>query len=81
MSVLEKKYSYTEFMKSVGRNTSTAQAEKLLNEIYMDLFLKRLHREQIRERLNGLVDQSLDNQDKNAFFRYSNELLKFEKCN
>ena len=78
---MEKKYSYTEFMKSVGRNTYTAQAEKLLNEIYMDLFLKRLHREQIRERLNGLVNQSLDNRDENAFLRYSKELMKFEKCN
>lgn len=81
MSVLEKKYSYTEFMKSIGRNTSSAHAEKLLNEIYMDLFLKRLHREQIRKRLNGLVDQSLDNRDKSAFLAYTDELLKFEKCN
>ena len=81
MSVLEKKYSYTEFMKSVGRNTSTAQAEKLLNEIYMDLFLKRLHRKQIRERLYDLVNQSLDNRDENSFLKYSKELLKFEECN
>ena len=81
MSVLEKKYSYTEFMKSVGRNTSTAQAEKLLNEIYMDLFLKRLHRKQIRERLYELVNQSLDNRDENSFLKYSKELLKFEECN
>ena len=81
MSVLEKKYSYTEFMKSIGRNTSSAHAEKLLNEIYMDLFLKRLHREQIRERLNGLVDQSLDNRDESSFLAYANELLKFEESN
>ena len=81
MSVLEKKYSYTEFMRSIGRNTTSAHAEKLLSEIYMDLFLKRLHREQIRERLNGLVDQSLDNRDESAFLAYSNELLKFEECN
>ena len=78
---MEKKYSYSEFMKSVGRNTSTAQAEKLLNEIYMDLFLKRLHRKQIRERLYELVNQSLDNHDENSFLKYSKELLKFEECN
>ncbi|WP_172372951.1 IDEAL domain-containing protein [Sporosarcina jiandibaonis] len=78
---MEKKYSYTEFMKSIGRDTSSAQAEKLLNEIYMDLFLKRLHREQIRERLNDLVDQSLDKRDKSKFLKYSKELLKFEECN
>ncbi|MBO1914748.1 IDEAL domain-containing protein, partial [Microvirga sp. 3-52] len=44
-------------------------------------FLKRLHREQIRKRLNGLVDQSLDNRDESAFLSYTDELLKFEKCN
>ena len=42
----------------------------------MDLFLKRLHREQIRERLNGLVDQSLDNRDESAFLAYSKELYE-----
>ena len=48
---MEKSYSYAEFMKAVGRNSSSIHAEKLLNEIYMDLFLKRIHREQVKKRL------------------------------
>ena len=73
---MEKRYSYTGFMKSVGRNPSTAQAEKLLKDIYMDLFLKQLHREQVKERLVRLVDQSLDSKDEQTFMKYTTELLK-----
>jgi len=68
-------------MKSVGRNPSTAQAEKLLREIYMDLFLKQLHREQIKERIIQHIDQSLDSRDEKAFIMYSTELLKISNCN
>ena len=77
MSGVEKNYSYAEFMKAVGRNSSTVQAEKLLSEIYMDLFLKGIHREQIRERLISLIDQSLDNRDEHTFLEYSKQLEKF----
>lgn len=63
---------------AVGRNSSTVQAEKLLSEIYMDLFLKCIHREQIKERLIILIDQSLDNRDENGFLEYSTQLEKFE---
>lgn len=63
---------------AVGRNSSTVQAEKLLGEIYMDLFLKCIHREQIKERLVTLIDQSLDNRDENGFLEYSSQLEKFE---
>lgn len=78
MSVVEKNYSYAEFMKAVGRNSSTVQAEKLLNEIYMDLFLNRIHREQVKGRLINLIDQSLDNRDEFAFHEYTKQLEKFE---
>jgi len=63
---------------AVGRNSSTVQAEKLLNEIYMDLFLKGIHRDQIKERLVTLIDQSLDNRDENGFLEYTSQLEKFE---
>lgn len=63
---------------AVGRNSSTVQAEKLLSEIYMDLFLKGIHRDQIKERLVTLIDQSLDNRDENGFLEYSRQLEKFE---
>ena len=76
---MEKNYSYAEFLKAVGRNSSQVQAEKLLNEIYMDLFLNRIHREQTKERLKVLIDRALDCLDERAFLIYSKQLLKIEK--
>ena len=65
---MENNYSYAEFLKAVGKNSSSLQAEKLLNEIYMDLFLKHIHREQTKERLMGLIDLSLDCRDERHFY-------------
>ena len=79
MSVVENNYSYAEFMKAVGRNSSSIQAEKLLNEIYMDLFLNRIHREQTKERLMVLIDHALDCRDEQAFLEYSEQLANFEE--
>lgn len=81
MSEVEKNYSYVEFMKTIGRNSTTIQAEKMLNEIYMDLFLNRIHRKQTQERLLRLIDQTLDNRDEQAFLKYSKQLAKFEDTN
>ena len=57
---MENNYSYAEFLKAVGKNSSSLQAEKLLNEIYLDLFLKHIHREQTKSRIMGLIDLALD---------------------
>lgn len=81
VSVMEKNYSYAEFMKAVGRNSSSIHAEKLLNEIYMDLFLKRIHRQQVRERLIKLIDYALDHLDKESFLVYSKQLIKIDEVN
>lgn len=78
MSLLEKSYSHVEFMKAVRKKSSSIQAEKMLNEIYMDLFLNRIHRLQTKERLMKIVDQSLDNKDEHSFRKYSEQLLKFK---
>lgn len=76
MSALEKNYSYVEFMKAVGRNSTSIQAERMLNDIYMDLFLSRIHRDQITERLLELIDESLDNKNEEEFLLYSKQLKK-----
>lgn len=81
MSALEKNYSYVEFMKAVGRNSTSIQAERMLNEIYMDLFLSRIHRDQIKERLLRLIDKSLDNKDEEEFLYYSKQLNKIAEAN
>lgn len=77
---MEKKYSNAEFMKVVRKNSSTLHAEKMLNEIYMDMFLNRLHREQTRERIEGLVDDALDERDEKKFQKYAKQLLAFDKA-
>lgn len=75
---MEKNYSYAEFLKAVGKNSSSLHAEKLLNDIYMDLFLSHIHREQTKKRLMALIDLALDCRDERAFQMYSDQLLKLE---
>lgn len=75
---MENNYSYAEFLKAVGKNSSSLQAEKLLNEIYMDLFLKHIHREQTKKRLVQLIDDALDRRDEKAFLLYTESLAKLE---
>ena len=76
---MENNYSYAEFLKAVGKNSSSLQAEKLLNEIYLDLFLKHIHREQTKDRFLGLIDLALDCRDESAFLVYSERLGKLEE--
>lgn len=73
---MENNYSYAEFLKAVGKNNTTQQSEKLLNEIYMDLFLNHIHWEQTKERLLMLIDHALDRRDEKAFKMYTDSLNK-----
>lgn len=78
VSEMENKYSHVEFMKTGSKNSSTVHAEKLLNDIYMDMFLNRIHREQTRQRLVKAIDDALDTRDEKEFKRYAEQLTKFE---
>ncbi len=80
VSEMEKKYSNVEFMKAVKGNSSTLHAEKMLNEIYMDMFLNCIHREQTRERIGKLVDDALDKRDEKKFRHYAKQLMKFKEA-
>ncbi len=75
---MEKENSYVDFMKTVNKRWSRVREEKLLNEIYMDLFLKGIHREQMKKRLVFLIDQSLDNHDELKFSQYAKQLEKLK---
>lgn len=75
---MENNYSYADFLKAVGKNSSSLQAERLLNDIYMDLFLSHIHREQTKSRLLELIDLALDENDEQSFKRLTEELLKVE---
>ncbi|MER1999455.1 MAG: IDEAL domain-containing protein [Lysinibacillus sp.] len=49
-------------------------SEKLLNDIYLDLFLNRLLRLQRISQLEQLIDSSLDARNERAFYAYTEEL-------
>lgn len=70
---MEQYYSYAEFLKAVGKGRAS-QGEQLLNDIYMDLFLKHVHRDQMRNRLLGLIDEALDRRDEAGFLDYTAQL-------
>lgn len=72
---LDKYYSYTDFLKAVGQTKRISEAEKLLNDIYLDLFLNRIQRMQREEQLVVLIDKALDEKDEQSFHLYANELV------
>lgn len=76
---MENYYSYADFMKAMAQTKKVSEAEKLLNEIYLDLFLKHVHRSQQEEQLMKLIDDALDSNDRNAFYEYSRQLQAL-KC-
>ncbi len=71
--------SYAEFLKAVGNNSTSLEAEKLLNEIYWDLFLQHIHLEQTKARLMILIDEALDQNDKPSFDLYTQQLIDFSQ--
>jgi len=76
---LDKYYSYTDFLKAVGQSKKVDEAEKLLNEIYLDLFLNRIQRVHRQEQLIVLIDRALDEKDENAFYQYTAELNSLQQ--
>ncbi|ATP39095.1 IDEAL domain protein [Solibacillus sp. R5-41] len=76
---MDKYYSYTDFLKAVGQQPDSNQAEKLLNEIYLDLFLNRLQRMHRIEQLKALIDKSLDQKNEQKFINYTMELKELLK--
>ena len=77
--MMENNYSYAEFLKAVGKNSSSMHAEKMLNDIYIDLFLSHIHREQTRSRLLEEIDAALDSQDKRTFMELTETLLTLDE--
>ncbi|MFJ7735951.1 IDEAL domain-containing protein [Lysinibacillus sp. NPDC097287] len=71
---MDKYYSYTDFLRAVGQSEKVNEAEKLLNEIYLDLFLNRIQRTYREEQLTVLIDKALDEKDEHSFHLYASEL-------
>ena len=75
---MDKQYSYADFLKAIGQTGKLNSADKLLNEIYLDMFLNIIHREQSSGRLLKLIDDALDRKDQVAFEEYTNALLQLQ---
>lgn len=76
---MDKYYSYSDFLRTVGQYPQENECEKLLNDIYLDLFLNRLLRLSGVEQLEKLIDQSLEQKNEVDFMCYTsmlNELLE-----
>lgn len=80
MRSLDKYYSYTDFLKAVGQSKKIDEAEKLLNEIYLDLFLNHIQRMHREEQLMVLIDKALDEKDEKAFHLYAHELTALRQA-
>lgn len=76
---MDKFYSYTDFLRAIGHTSRENNAEKLLNEIYLDLFLQRLQREHRLETLMHLIDESLCERDKEQFMVYTKEYMELQQ--
>ncbi|KGR80592.1 IDEAL domain-containing protein [Ureibacillus manganicus] len=76
---MDKYYSYTDFLKAVGQYQHANESEKLLNDIYLDLFLNRIQRMQRIEELKHLIDTALDERNRNAFHLYAEELSELQE--
>lgn len=71
---MDKYDSYTDFLRAVGQYPKEMESEKLLNDIYLDLFLGRLQRLQRIDQLKKLIDIALDERNEQAFNQYCEEL-------
>ncbi|WP_088006427.1 IDEAL domain-containing protein [Indiicoccus explosivorum] len=76
---MENYHSYADFMKAMSQTKKMSEAEKLLNDIYLDLFLKHVHRSQLEALLMTKIDNALDSRDEAAFVKYSLELQQLQQ--
>lgn len=77
---MDKYYSYTDFLKAMS-DTGTESSVTLLQEIYLDMFLDHIHREQLEERLRRGIDEALDTGDQVKFMDYTSQLNKLHATN
>ncbi|WP_342528462.1 IDEAL domain-containing protein [Chryseomicrobium sp. FSL W7-1435] len=76
---MDKYYSYTDFLKAMSDTGTENTSAMLLQEIYLDMFLDHIHREQVVERLELLIDQALDTGNQEKFMLYTGQLHELHK--
>lgn len=78
---MDKYYSYTDFLKAMSDTGTESSSVALLQEIYLDMFLDHIHREQLMERLTTLIDAALDTGDEEKFMLYTSQLNELHIAN
>lgn len=76
---MDKNNSYADFSRAAGPYPQINDSEKLLNEIYLDLFLNRLQRLHRIKQLKDFIDKALDDRDEQAFYEYAKELNELQE--
>lgn len=71
---MDKNYSYVDFLKAVNQSQQTQGADKLLDHIYLDLFLNSIQHMQYEKYLWQQIDIALDQKDEDAFYQLTEEL-------
>lgn len=75
---MDKYYSYTDFLKAMSDTGTESSSVTLLQEIYLDMFLDHIHRDQLMERLHLLIDAALDTGDQEKFMTYTSQLNELQ---
>lgn len=76
---MDKYYSYVDFLRSVGQSQQANTTEKLLDEIYLDLFLNSLQYMQQEKHIMELIDVALDQKDEATFYQLTEQLKELQK--
>ena len=76
---MDKYYSYTDFLKAMSDTGTENTSAALLQEIYLDMFLDHIHREQLIERLEKRIDAALDLGGQAKFMLYAGQLKELHK--
>lgn len=76
---MEYRYSQQNFPNNEHPLSQGLHGQELLNDIYIDLFLKQLLADQQIGLLRAAIDDALDKRDEEAFLRHTESLIEFQK--
>lgn len=71
-------HSFKRLLSAISYEEEQARAERLLDEIYLNLFMKHLRQKQQKDRLRLLIDEALDRKDRLAFLAYTEVLREIK---
>ncbi len=70
--------SFKRLLNAICDEEEQMRAERLLDEIYVNLLMNHLRRKQQKDRLLLLIDDALDQKNQHAFLEYTTILQKLD---